>query len=75
VTRPMVAVVGEAGPEAVIPLRSPRAQRFMPGGHTTISISTTVHVHGDAKATDIEEVLRRRDRRLRAQMIEAMGAV
>jgi len=53
VTQPTLGLVGEAGPEAIIPLSGPNAPEFMTGGGT---FNVTVNVSAERSAGTLAEI-------------------
>ena len=64
VTRPTAALIGEAGPEAVVPLSGPAASRWAGFGSTTINVNMNGDVYSgpDAFADKVVSALRRQER-------------
>jgi hypothetical protein len=64
VTRPTLAMIGEAGPEAVIPLSGENAGGFSPNVNITIHANSAMGVTADEIATVVERRLGEELRRL-----------
>lgn len=62
VTRPTLAMIGEAGPEAVVPLRGPHAPRMARNAGDTILITVSGALDPVSVANQIDQLLARRKR-------------
>jgi hypothetical protein len=73
VTGPQLGMIGEAGPEAIIPLRSLRAEQMLGGGGRAVSVSIG-DVHVTASGASAREVADELRERLNEMVLSAIGS-